>query len=122
MIARWSDYTFFKKSEFDCKHTGHNLMQQDFMLMLEGLRAAYRKPMIITSGYRSPKHPTELRKGHTTGEHTTGLAADIAISAVNRYNFVALAIEHGFTRIGIADKFVHLGISNSHPHPRIWTY
>ena len=34
-LAQWASYKYFKKEEFDCQHTGNNLMQHPFMEKLE---------------------------------------------------------------------------------------
>ena len=58
----WSDYPNFSKREFDCKETGLNDMQPEFMRKLQELRDLYGKPMKITSGYRSKFHSAEVKK------------------------------------------------------------
>jgi uncharacterized protein YcbK (DUF882 family) len=120
----WVDYPYFTKAEFDCKHTGKNEMQPEFMAKLQLLREKYGRPMIVTSGYRHWTHPVEARKGHTTGEHTRGTCADIACtSGAERYKIIQLALQLGFPRIGIAKTFIHLGIGGAGlPSPTIWDY
>ena len=120
----WADYPYFTKAEFDCKHTGKNEMQPEFMAKLQLLREKYGRPMIVTSGYRHWTHPVEARKGHTTGEHTRGTCADIACtSGAERYKIIQLALDLGFPRIGIAKNFIHLGIGGAGlPSPTIWDY
>ncbi len=59
----WDKYApYFSKKEFDCKHTGKNLMRPEFVDILLQIRKTYNKPMIITSGYRDPSHPAEAEK------------------------------------------------------------
>jgi zinc D-Ala-D-Ala carboxypeptidase len=120
----WADYPYFTKAEFDCKHTGKNEMQPEFMAKLQLLREKYGKPIVITSGYRHWTHPVEAKKGHTTGEHTRGTCADIACtSGADRYQIVRLGLQLGFPRIGIAKSFIHLGIGGAGlPSPTIWDY
>lgn len=120
----WSDYPYFTKAEFDCKHSGKNEMQPEFMAKLQLLREKYGRPIRITSGYRHWTHPVESRKGHTTGEHTRGTCADIACtSGAERYEIIRLALQLGFPRIGIAKNFIHLGLGGSGlPSPTIWEY
>jgi zinc D-Ala-D-Ala carboxypeptidase len=124
MNVNWSDYPSFTKAEFECRHTGQCHMKPEFMAKLQALRNEYGKPMTITSGYRHWTHPVEARKGHTTGEHTKGACADIACSnGGDRFTLVRLALKHGFTRIGIAKNFVHLGIgAPGLPNNVIWDY
>ena len=124
MKAIWN-YPFFTKAEFDCKHTGNNEMQHKFMLKLVELRKLFNQPMRITSGYRDPSHPVEAKKTHSNGEHTKGKCCDVACSPQDRYRLVALAIQLGFTRIGVANSFIHLGTATSEdglPSPAIWIY
>jgi uncharacterized protein YcbK (DUF882 family) len=120
----WADYPYFTKAEFDCKHTGKNEMQPEFMAKLQLLREKYGNPMIITSGYRHWTHPVEARKGHTTGEHTRGTCCDIACTlGDDRSRIDQLALQLSFPRIGIAKNFIHLGIGGSGlPSPTIWDY
>lgn len=124
MTAVWDQYPNFRKSEFDCKHTGKNEMKHQFMQVLQQIRREYAKPMTITSGYRHPTHPVEARKLRSDGEHTRGMCADIACTnGIDRYRLVELALKHGITRIGIAKNFIHLGLGGQGlPSPVIWEY
>lgn len=109
--ARWNEYPNFNAHEFDCKHTGKNEMQHEFMEILQEIRFYYGEPMRITSGYRHPTHPIEARKTHSHGEHTQGNCADISCTdSLDRFRLVQLAYKHGITRIGIAKTFLHFGI------------
>lgn len=123
-VTDWSKYPNFSKSEFDCKHTAENEMQIEFMDKLQKLRNVYGKSMRITSGYRSTKHPIEAKKTHSNGEHTQGNCADIACdNGTDRFRLIKIALEVGFTRIGIAKNFIHLGIGGKGlPNYVIWDY
>ena len=122
--ARWGQYLDFKKSEFDCKHTGGNEMKHEYMLILQAIRTEYGKPMSPSSGYRHPSHPAEARKGHSNGEHTKGTCSDIKCNnGTDRFRLVQLALKHGITRIGIAKTFLHFGIGGAGlPNNVIWEY
>jgi zinc D-Ala-D-Ala carboxypeptidase len=122
--ARWGEYQNFSATEFNCRHTGKNEMKHEFMVKLQAIRAEFGKSMTVTSGYRHWTHPTEARKGHTTGEHTRGTCADIACAnGQDRFTLVRLALKHGIPRIGIARNFIHLGIGGAGlPHNVIWDY
>ena len=124
----WNDYPNFSKSEFDCKHSGFNQMKPDFMYKLQKLREAYGKPMRITSGYRHKTHPIEAKKSKV-GAHATGQAADIGVDRGDAYELLKLALELGFTGIGIQQKgsgrFIHLDTlepSADFIRPTIWSY
>lgn len=128
LVTDWGDYPNFSKREFDCKATGENRMQASFMARLQQLRAAYGKPMTISSGYRSPKHPIEAKKSRP-GAHSTGYACDVAVQGADAVRLLGLALELGFTGIGVQQKgsgrFIHLDThpSAAHtPRPAIWSY
>lgn len=66
----------FSKSEFAC-HCGCGEVAVSLALIdaLETLRTALDAPIIITSGYRCPKHNAEIG-GVEDSQHTEGTAAD----------------------------------------------
>ena len=129
IVQDWARYPNFKKAEFDCKETGENAMQAEFMEKLQALRSAFGKSMPVTSGYRSPKHPVEMAKGQP-GTHSLGMAADIAVTGQDAYRLLALAIDLGFTGVGVSQRagkarFIHLDAcasSGGIVRPMIWSY
>lgn len=111
---------YFNLSEFDCKETGENNMDRDFLRRLDELRGKCGFPFNVTSGYRSPEHSVEKRKAKP-GQHSKGVAADIAVTdGYSRYIIVKEALAMGFTGIGIAKTFVH--VDDRDGTPVIWTY
>lgn len=124
MIAQWTSYPNFKKEEFDCKFTGENNMQHEFMVKLQAIRTEFGKALKVTSGFRSTKHPIEAQKTNSYGEHTQGTCADIFCdNGSDRYKLISLALKHGITRIGVAKNFLHLGIGGKNlPNNVIWEY
>lgn len=119
----WNKYPNFSKSEFDCKETGENEMKAEFMDKLQALRVRYGKPMRITSGYRSARHSIEARKAEP-GTHAQGIACDIGAHGADALLLVKLALDMGFTGIGVSQKsggarFIHLDIA---PRIAIWSY
>jgi zinc D-Ala-D-Ala carboxypeptidase len=124
----WSKYPNFTEAEFRCKHTGKCHMQPEFMARLQMLRNMYGKPMRITSGFRDRTHPAERDKQHA-GTHTMGIAADVAVTGGDAYHLVKLALDAGFTGIGVNQKgnarFIHLDTGTAFqglPRPTIWSY
>lgn len=122
-VSDWSKFPNFAKAEFDCKETGENEIKEMFLRMLQALRTAYGKPMRITSGYRSPKHSIEVKKAQP-GTHAQGIACDIACTGSEAYELIALAVQIGFTGIGVSQKsngarFVHLDIAE---RQAVWSY
>lgn len=122
--AQWDTYPNFSKKEFDCKATGENEMQHEFMVVLQAIRKDFNKAMTITSGFRSKRHPIEAKKTHSNGEHTQGKCCDVScVTSQDRFTLVQLALKHGITRIGVAKNFLHLGIGGvGLPNNVIWDY
>lgn len=125
-IWRWPN---FKPEEFRCKGDGTYLIVPEFMDKLQALRTRAAFPFRITSGYRSPAYNAKVAETGSKGPHTTGRAVDISVFGLDAFNLVRLAMEGGFTGIGISQKgtsrFVHLDDLNradGYPRPAIWTY
>lgn len=98
----------FTASEFDCKETGENKMQPEFLQRIDLLRDACGFPFVINSGYRSPSHSVEVNK-EKPGTHAQGIAADIKVSnGYQRAQIVESAIALGFNGIGVANGFIHV--------------
>ena len=112
---------YFKLSEFDdAPGTGKN-MKKDFLTKLDKARAIADVPFNITSGYRS-KETNKRAKGVSTSSHLKGLAADISCKdSSTRQKIVNALIQAGFTRIGIADTFIHCD-TDKQKNDAIWLY
>ena len=121
----WSDYPNFSAKEFNCHHCGANEMNPEFMAKLQQLRTVYGAPMRITSGYRCPQHPIEAKKA-APGPHTSGQACDISVQGAEAHRLLKLALEAGFTGIGVQQeglgRFLHLDTLESKNRPTIWSY
>lgn len=115
----------FRPSEFS-SDGGRLEIETDFLDRLQELRRRFKRPMVITSGYRTPAHNQRVAKTGPAGPHTTGRAADIKVTtARDRYDLIALAIDCGFTGIGVGATFVHLDDIRDNPtipRPAIWVY
>lgn len=112
---------YFKISEFDdAPGTGKN-MKKDFLTKLDKARAIADVPFKITSGYRS-KETNKRVGGVSTSSHLKGLAADISCKdSSTRQKIVSALIQAGFTRIGIADTFIHCD-TDKDKNDAIWLY
>lgn len=126
----WAKYPNFRKEEFKCKHTGECNMHADLLEILQSIRDELKKPIFISSGFRSIRHPIEQEKPNR-GEHTYGMAVDIICQGQQAIDIIELAIKHGIKRIGVHQKgnpngrFVHIGIADRYKpeFPKsIWTY
>lgn len=118
---------YFKLSEFACKCCGLSPMSAAFLADVDELRHRFGKPLRVTSGYRCAKHNKEVSTTGATGPHTSGCAADFALSGADAYDFVKLAFEMGFTGIGVNQKgngrFIHVDrLPDTAGRPRIWNY
>lgn len=124
---------YFDIAEFACRGTeccgGANLMDSQFMDELDELRHRYGKPLVVTSGYRCPKHNARISSTGTTGPHTTGRAADLRVDRGDAYRLLKLALELGFTGIGVKQKgptrFLHIDNLPNAPgqtRPVLWSY
>jgi uncharacterized protein YcbK (DUF882 family) len=112
---------YFKLSEFDdAPGTGKN-MKKEFLTKLDKARAIADVPFKITSGYRS-KETNKRVGGVSTSSHLKGLAADISCKdSSTRQKIVSALIQAGFTRIGIADTFIHCD-TDKDKNDAIWLY
>ena len=98
-----------------------NNMNKDFLFVLDEAREFAGIPFVINSAYRSPKHPLSIK--NPSSSHIKGLAVDIkATDSVTRFKIVKALIEVGFTRIGIADTFIHVDLDLDKTQNVIWTY
>lgn len=132
LVTDWSLYPSFPKWETDCRHTGGNMMRASTMARLQKLRDLYGQPMTISSGWRATTHPEEAKKLRP-GVHNKGCAVDVKVYGGDARRLVALAIEVGFTGIGVSQlssnpygaRFLHLddyeGDENT-PRPWMWSY
>lgn len=126
----WIKYApYFAEREFRCRCNVCNRadMQPVFMEQMVGLRVAFNRPIIISSGFRCSAHNLRVSSTGAFGPHTTGLAADILVSGPPAFALVDLAIRQGFRGIGIAQKgphagrFIHVDWIDR-PERLIWSY
>lgn len=117
----------FRLDEFRCPCCKRviEIEAQPLAERLELIRGEYG-PMVVVSGYRCPCH-NRRTKGSKNSQHMLGKAADILCTDDGaRFHLVSLAIVHGFTRIGIAKRAVHLDhgywLDPSKNHPVLWHY
>lgn len=125
----WSEIKYFTEDEMRCQcGCGQAKMDHEFMQWLDALRDCYGSPIIISSGYRCKDHPIEAVKTKP-GAHTTGKAADIGVDRTDAMQITKIALELGFTGVGIQQKgtgrFIHLDrctAEDGFPRPTMWSY
>ena len=104
---------YFKKIEQN--------MNEDFLSKLDEAREFAGIPFIINSAYRSPEHPLSIK--NPTSSHIKGLAVDIkATDSSTRFKVIEALVSVGFTRLGIADTFIHVDWDFDKSQEVIWTY
>ena len=127
-MINWEYIEFFDEHEFTCHcGCGQTKMDMNFIYALVALRRRYRKPIIITSGYRCPEHNVKVSFTGRDGPHTTGKAADINVNRTDAFELLRAAFELNFLGIGIKQKgdgrFIHLDtILDASTRPTIWSY
>lgn len=96
-------------------------MDEDFLSKLDEAREFAGIPFIINSAYRSPEHPLSIK--NPTSSHIKGLAVDIkATDSSTRFKVIEALVSVGFTRLGIADTFIHVDWDFDKSQEVIWTY
>jgi uncharacterized protein YcbK (DUF882 family) len=125
---RWK---YFSEDELRCQGTGEIKMDESFMEKLVALREKLNQPMTISSGYRSQAHNITIN-GSKNSAHLYGKAVDVVCNGKKAYNIVRLALEMGFTGIGVKQhgihekRFIHIDTMSlqgvTSPRPWIWSY
>lgn len=122
----------FPAAELKCPCCGVNGIKQALIDQLEKLHEKYGKPMPVMSGFLCSTYSRISTFDGPLGPQTTGLAAVIHVdNSVDAFRLVHLAIELGFTGIGLkqhgenAGRRVHLDIIldvHGIPRPAMFTY
>jgi len=115
---------YFNYSEFDSPDVqgSGQMMDKDFLNLLDTARDRFDKPIHINSGFRTPQHNQDV-KGRESSSHLKGLAADIACDkSRDRFELIDIFLDLGINRIGIADTFIHIDVDPDKSPNVIWTY
>lgn len=124
---------WFSPDEFACKcgcpTDPRTVMNRAFLVKLDLLRERCGFPLIVTSGYRCPKHNQSVSRTGPNGPHTTGRAVDLAVSRHHAWTMLRYLTAVGFTGIGFnqtgGNRFIHvddLCEPDHAPRPTVWTY
>ena len=114
----------FSYEEFDSPDDigSGDLMDDDFLQMLDVARQIADIPFKINSGYRTKKHNQKVG-GKSESSHLIGKAADIAYTdSRQRWIIITALQDAGFNRLGIAKTFVHTDSDETKSPDVIWTY
>mgnify|MGYP005993312115 CR=1 FL=1 len=93
-----------------------------FLDKLDDARELAGIPFYINSAYRTEEENKRVG-GKPNSSHLKGLAVDIkAKDSRTRFAVLNALIQTGFTRIGIADTFIHVDLDKNKSQQVIWTY
>jgi uncharacterized protein YcbK (DUF882 family) len=121
---RWPHFSL--THEWACKGDGTVKVDTQFMDRLEELRMRCGFALPINSGYRSPAYNQQVSSTGDDGPHTTGKACDIHVEGVRAFTLISIALQMGFTGLGIqqkgpaASRYIH--IDDAHDLPTLWSY
>ena len=118
---------YFKLSEFNCPFLKDQKMNYTFLEKLDKARGLAGIPFKITSGYRTKEYNEDLirrnYKASKNSSHLKALASDISVKdSKSRFIVFNSLLLAGFTRIGIADTFIHVDLDTDKTQNVIWTY
>lgn len=80
----------FKVREFGCKGSDVVLLDEELVVLLQCIREHFRKPVHITSGYRTAAHNAAVG-GSKSSQHLLGRAADFYVEGVDVATVAAYA-------------------------------
>lgn len=103
----------FKVSDFKCKDGSDVVLINPALIgLLEKIREHFGKPMVVVSGYRTPKYNRSLSGAANNSQHMYGNAADIKIQGVspreiydwmNGWHKGGLGVYPTFTHVDVRD-------------------
>lgn len=100
----------FSLSEFACRDEKRSVyVDAELVQRLQLLRDYFKRPVVITSGYRSREYNRSVG-GADGSQHLEGRAADIKVIGVGMEDIAVAAVKAGFRGIGIYGSFVHVDV------------
>lgn len=115
---------YFKQDEFDSPDSvgSGEMMETEFLEMLDLARDIAGFPFIINSGFRTISHNKKVG-GVKNSSHLMGWAADLSCTTgKRRFLMLEALLDAGFTRIGMGDTFIHCDCDPNKSQLTIWTY
>ena len=120
-MKQLKNFTIEEFESPDLKGSGE-LMDKNFLFMLDKARDLANTSFVITSGYRTEDHNSNVG-GVSNSSHCKGLACDIACKdSRKRSNIITALLAVGFTRVGVASSFIHVDNDLDKSQDLIWTY
>lgn len=119
MNLTWAGIKHFIPAEFDSPDligSGERNMDLGFVKKIDEIRDLIARPLLITSGFRTPAHNTKIG-GKPNSAHLRGLAVDLSVGTDSslRFEIVRAAILTGFKRFEDAPAHIHLDMDASLP-------
>lgn len=104
----------FRLEEFACNNSEAVIISEKLCYVLEAIRSHFGKPIIITSGYRTPEYNIKVG-GAAKSQHMLGLAADIKIKGVKPSDIASYAriLMPTYGGIGIYSSFTHIDVRDT---------
>ena len=114
-------FNYYEFDSPDVEGSGEN-MNQEFLDMLDEARGLADIVFDVNSGYRTKAHNKKVG-GKDNSSHLKGLAVDIKCNnSRSRHIIIDALMQVGFSRIGIADTFIHVDYDLEKAQNVIWTY
>ncbi len=115
-------HRYFTFEELKCPDCGASGMDPDFMFRLDTARGVSGVPYVVNSAFRCEDHNKEVG-GSDTSSHLLGLAMDIkAPDSSARFQILRGLLKAGFTRLGVAEDFIHVDADPAKPTDLVWVY
>lgn len=113
----------FSLAELSCRcGCGGHPTNPELFRLLEATRLLYGRPINITSGFRCAAHNAAVG-GATFSAHLAGWAVDVACETPGmRAGIFEAAHRAGFTRLGIANTFIHMDCDPGKTPHVVWLY
>ena len=104
----------FRVKEFACKDGSDPIfIDSDLVSILQKIRTHFKKPVTITSAYRTPTHNKSCG-GTTYSQHLYGKAADIKVQGIAPKEVATYAETLlGEGGIGIYNTFTHIDVRST---------
>ena len=120
---------YFKIEDFDCPDepgTGE-LMDKDFLELLDAAREYAGIPFIINSGVRTPERNKAVggkpNSAHLSTRGGGPCAVDIkAVNSRDRFLIIEALLAVGLKRIGVAKSFIHVDAAKDLDPEVMWLY
>ena len=101
----------FQDKELACKCCGEVKRNTELLAVLELVRNFFNAPVIVTSGYRCPKHNAKVG-GAPKSKHVEGIAADIKVKGFEPHevhHFLETTFPNQYG-LGLYKSWVHIDV------------